>query len=54
MQSITLERGRELLQDAGVLILPGWDMSSTIVFDNFKKRGDTTMNLSEEASDKKY
>lgn len=54
LESITPERGRELLQEVRVFLLPRWDISSTIVFDNFKKRGDKTLHLTEEASDKMY
>lgn len=54
MESIIPERGRELLQEVGVLLLPRWDISSTIVFDSFRKRGDKTINLTNEASDKMY
>lgn len=54
LEVITPVRGRELLQEVGFFILLGWDISYSIVFDSFKRRGDKTWNLTEEASDKMY
>lgn len=54
MESITPERGRELLQEVGIFLFHKWDISSAIVFDSSRKRGDKKMNLTDEESDKIY
>lgn len=43
---MTLETGRKLLEDAGVLILPRWDMNSALVFDIFLHNIDAKHKLS--------
>lgn len=48
---MTPERGRELLQEASVVIFPRWDISSTIVFDNFVTNKDKRMKLSPKVVD---
>lgn len=53
MEGITHERGREFLQEAGVMLLPKWDISSTIIFDSFMSEN-KTLQLTNEASDKIY
>jgi len=35
METITFQRGRELLEEVGVMLVSGWDMTYAIVFDDF-------------------
>lgn len=35
MSRITLERGREILQEVDFMIFQGWDISLALVFDSF-------------------
>lgn len=35
---MTPKRGRQLLKNSGVLIYPGWDMKSAMMFDSFLKK----------------
>lgn len=49
-----MERGRALLQEARVMILPSWDISSAIVFEIFLKRKNKTLQIMNEASDRVY
>lgn len=51
---MTPERGRSLLKEARGMILPRWDISSAIVFENFLKRKNKDLQLIDEASDKVY
>ena len=39
--AITLEAGRELLKDAGILILPEWDIANAMVFDAMRRESQT-------------
>lgn len=54
MKHMTTERGRELLKEVGVMLLSGWDISSTIVFDSFLKIKNETLHLINEVGVKIY
>lgn len=48
MKSMTPKKGRKLLEDAGVMIFPGLDLNSTLVFDSFLKNSNATHKLTPE------
>lgn len=46
MSQMTPERERKLLEDAGVLIFPKWDLNSALLFDSFLCDIDAKLKLS--------
>lgn len=54
ISQMTLERGRKLLEDGGVLIFLGWDLNSTLVFGRFLHDIDAKPKLSPEGVTQVY
>lgn len=54
MSKMTLERGRELLQEDGVMIFLGWDISFVIIFYSFVRGQDTNMKMNAKCVDRIY
>lgn len=54
MKHMTAKRGRALLKEVGVMLLPGYHINSTIVFDNLLERKNKTLHLTYEVGDKIY
>lgn len=45
VEKMTLERGRKLLNEVGIMDLPGWDLSASYTFDCLIKSGKKHMKL---------
>lgn len=54
MNTMTFAKGRQLLQDAGVIIVPGWHMRFFILFDSFIKDYDTKRRILPKDIDRIY
>lgn len=39
VENMTPARGRQLLNEAGIMVLPGWDLSVSYIFDSIIKSG---------------
>ena len=52
--SVTLEEGRKIITSAGVLLLPNWDISYSMVFNIFTKKLSTEEKKKRALSGAKY
>lgn len=54
MMYVTIEKGRRLIEEAGVVIFPSWDISSAISFKNLRRNQNIKLKLSLKVANKLF